>query len=247
MNFNNQKINCEIAEILGAFIGDGWIEKRGTALYITGSPTEDKDYYDNYLAPLFSKYFTDVKPKNFPYWGVYGIVTYKRRIIKKAINLKFKAGNKSKSVEIPKEILESKNKEVIKSILRGIFDADGSFFCKKAYGKYDKQWTKIHHCKPRIQLNVVSEKLSKQITYLLKKINIEYNESYRPGGFKHNRNRSPVFIIRIDKLKSIDGWFKEVGTSNPRHKTRYEVWKKLGYLPPNTTIKERRKILLDII
>ncbi len=81
-------------ELLGAFIGDGWIEKRGTALYICGSPTEDKWYYDNFLAPLFSKYFSAVKPKSFPYWSVYGLVSYKSAIIKKALSLGFHAGEK---------------------------------------------------------------------------------------------------------------------------------------------------------
>ena len=122
---NNKKVrnkyllnNPEIAEILGAFIGDGWMESRGTALYITGNPVEDKGYYDHFLAPLFSRYFTEVKPKKFPYWGVYGIVTYKQKVIKRALELDFKSGKKSKSVEIPQKILRSQNKEVIKSVLR---------------------------------------------------------------------------------------------------------------------------------
>lgn len=44
-------------ELLGTFIGDGWIEKRGTALYICGSPTEDKWHYDNFIALTFFKIF----------------------------------------------------------------------------------------------------------------------------------------------------------------------------------------------
>ena len=58
-----KKMNVEIAEILGAFIGDGWIESSLNSIYITGDKIEDKDYYDNFLAPIFSKNFVDIKPK----------------------------------------------------------------------------------------------------------------------------------------------------------------------------------------
>jgi hypothetical protein len=58
---NNQKNkdldNPEIAEILGTFIGDGWIESDKDALYVTGNPTEDKDYYDKLLRSLILKTF----------------------------------------------------------------------------------------------------------------------------------------------------------------------------------------------
>ena len=82
-------------ELLAAFIGDGWIEKRGIAMYICGSPTEDKWHYDNFLAPLFSKYFASANPRLFPYWGVYGIVSYRGKVIEKALSLGFRAGDKA--------------------------------------------------------------------------------------------------------------------------------------------------------
>ena len=79
---------------------------------------------------------------------------------------------------------------------------------------------------------------------MLEKLGIEYRTGFAAAGFKCNRNRAPVFIIRIDRIKSIDKWFNEVGTHNPRHQTRYDVWKKLGFLPPKTTINERRELLI---
>src|SRR6185295_3401650 len=88
-------MNEQIAEILGAFIGDGWIEKRQTALYIIGSETEDKDYYDKYLGPLFSKFICDVSPRSFPYWNVYGIGCYKGAVIQRCILQGFQIGRKA--------------------------------------------------------------------------------------------------------------------------------------------------------
>jgi hypothetical protein len=244
---NNQKIlnkNPEIAEILGAFIGDGWIESDKDALYITGSPTEDKDYYDKHLASLFSKHFTFVKPRNFSYWGVYGIVTYKKEIIKKAIGLGFQVGPKSLVAEIPKEILKTKNEDIIKSILRGIFDTDGSFWCDRSRAETSTEWKRTHNYSPKISITSCSRLLLEQMQTLLKKLKIESKVIQKSvKGFKCNRNINDSFVLHIGRKEDILSWFKLIGTNNPRHNTKLEVWKKLRYLPPRTKISDRIKML----
>ena len=59
----NLKMNMKIAEIHGAFIGDGWLESSHKSIFITGDKVEDKNYYDDFLALKFSKNFADVKPR----------------------------------------------------------------------------------------------------------------------------------------------------------------------------------------
>lgn len=241
---NNQKINSEIAEILGAFIGDGWIESDKDALYITGHPIEDKNYYDNHLAPLFSKYFTLVRPKNFSYWGVYGIVTYKKAVISQAINLGFQTGPKSLVAEIPKSVLKSGDKKIIKAVLRGISDADGSFWCERSRAKTSTKWKQTHNYHPEFRITSCSKKLLEQIQSLLKQLDIDSKIVKKATkGFKHKRNINLSYALNIRRKSEIEQWFKIIGTNNPKHQTRYQVWKKLGYLPPNTTIKERMGLL----
>ncbi|MBU1199419.1 MAG: hypothetical protein KKF46_07055 [Nanoarchaeota archaeon] len=247
----NQKIknkdllnNPKIAEILGAFIGDGWIESDKDALYITGNTTEDKQYYDNHLASLFSKYFAPVKPKKFPYWKVYGIVTYKKEVIKKAISLGFQIGPKSLIAEIPKNILYSNNKDVIKAVLRGIFDTDGSFWCERSRAKTSTEWKKNHNYHPELRITSCSKKLVEQIKYLLNKLDIKSKITQKgKKGFKFGRNINDSYALNIRRKAEIEKWFKIIGTNNPRHKTRHDVWKKIGYLPPYTSIEERITIL----
>ena len=176
---NNSLYNPEIAELLGNFIGDGWIESSKDALYIAGSQIEDKEHYDTFVAPTFSKYFINVIPRKFSYWQVYGIVSYKKKIVQKAINLGFQVGKKSHIAKIPNWIMESNNNGIILSVIRGIFDTDGCFNCKKAYGKYDKTWTKEHHCKPRIIFNLTSKTLVNQMCVLFSKINIDFRRYER--------------------------------------------------------------------
>ena len=236
----------EIAEICGAFIGDGWIESRKTSLYITGDKTEDKPYYDNHLVKLFSKNISKIKPKAFPYWNVYGLALYKRKQIEELLELGLIPGKKNNKVRIPKWIINSKNKKILCSVLRGIFDTDGSFFCKKDYGKWKKEYRKLHHCQPRISIKVVSKYLIKDIIILVDKLGLEYNN---PNPWKSKRsNELEVYTFEINSLGSIKKWFEKiVKPANEKHKTKYEIWKKFGFVPPFTSLEERKKILIGEI
>ncbi|MAG91513.1 hypothetical protein CMO83_02455 [Candidatus Woesearchaeota archaeon] len=244
---NHNLINPEIAEILGAFIGDGWIESNKGALYITGSPSEDKLYYDNHLSVLFSKYFESVEPKNFAYWGVYGISSYKKKVIRKAIDLGFQIGHKSSVAKIPDYIVNSKDMKIIKAVIRGIFDSDGSFWCERSRAKTSTEWKKTHNYHPEMCISSCSNILLEQIRILLNKLGVESQVRLKHiKGFKNNRNISDSYQLNIRKIAEIEKFFYIIKPSNPRHQTRYQVWKKLGYLDPYTKIEDRLKILVRI-
>ena len=52
------------------------------------------------------------------------------------------------------------------------------------------------------------------------------------------------YVIEINKIQDIKNWFeKTVIPQNPKHITKYLIWKKFGFCPTNTTLEERRKIL----
>jgi hypothetical protein len=244
-NNMNQKMNAEIAEILGAFIGDGWIESKANAFYITGDRLEDKDYYDYFLAPLFSKWFCEVKPKEFSYWNVYGINCYKKSIVENCLKLGFQSGLKALSAKIPKEIMNSKDIKIKKAVLRGIFDADGSFWCEKSRAKTSVEWKRTHHYHPEFQIGSCSKELLEQIELLFKEFEIKSKMVLKnKAGIKCNRNIHNYYALRIRRIKDIERWFEVIGSSNPRHQTRYAVWKKFGFLPAGTNINQRKEMLI---
>ena len=244
---NQCYMNSEVGEILGAFIGDGWIESRGNAIYITGSPSEDRAYYDKFLAPLFSKHFEKVKPKSFPYWGVYGIVSYKKRVIKETFSLGFQKGHKSTVAKIPDWVMNSENMSVVKAVIRGVFDTDGSFWCEKSRSKSSCEWKRTHNYHPEMRITSCSSVLLSQIRTLLDEIGIESNILQKAKkGVKCGRNIHDSFALNIRKIGQINKWFKIIGTNNPRHQTRHDVWKKLGHLPPYMDINERANVLDSI-
>lgn len=234
----------EVAEILGAFLGDGWIESRKKAAYILGDKKEDKPYYDNYLAPLFFKNFNYVKVKLFEKWNVYGIVIYRKKLIENLINLGFLIGKKCYNAIIPETFLNSKNEIVYSAIIRGLFDTDGCFWCEKSRAATSCEWKRTHHYHPELCITSCSLVLLLQVKEMLNFLNIDsYIAKKHSKGIKNNRNVNDAYILRIRKLEEINKWFKIIGTNNPKNKTKYEVWKKLGYLNTKTTLEERIKML----
>lgn len=237
------EINSNISEICGAIIGDGWIESRETALYITGNKVEDKDYYDFALGPLFSETFLDVQPKLYPYWSVYGFHIYNQNTIRTILQLGIPKGYKADIVEFPDWVFSSE--EIMSAAIRGYFDTDGNFSCKRCYGKYDNKFRKKYHCQPRIEIVSISKNLILQTYYILNTLGITPSKvSVRKGGFICNKKCQDAYRIRIDKLGDIKLWFEELRlSSNPKHITKYQIWKKFSFCPPKTTLNERKEIL----
>ncbi len=246
----NRKINKNLviddglAELLGAFIGDGWIEQSKKGFYITGHLLEDRDYYDSFLGPLFSKYFHEVKPRTFAYWHVYGIACYKKKVIEKCISYGFQTGQKALTARIPLGILDNQNIEVTKALLRGIFDTDGCFACGKSRAKTSSEWKRTYHYIPEITITSCSKTLLSQALTLLEKLGIY--AKIRPKnikGFRNNRNVNNSYALEVRRIDDVKRWFEIISSNNPRHQTRHLVWKKYGFLPPRTNIIQRKAML----
>jgi intein/homing endonuclease len=237
----------EIAEICAAIIGDGWIESSEKGLYLTGHPIDDKEYYDFHMAPLFTKNFIKVKPKLYPYWKVYGFGTYKKKIITRMINLGVKKGHKANTVTFPNWIFSKK--EFMISALRGIFDTDGNFHCKKCYGKYDNKFRKKYHCQPRILINSTSKRLIFQIIHIMKKLELHPERiKTREKNFSGGKNNKESYFVKLNKLNEIKLWFEELKlSSNKKHISKYLVWKRFGFCPPMLTPSQRENILSNKI
>ena len=239
MNVSNEKI----AEICGAFIGDGWIENRGGSCYLAGHQLEDKEYYDSYIVHLFNEALSEVKPKLYPYWRVYGVGIHKKEVIRKLIQLGVEKGKKVYSAQIPEWVMSAQNSIKI-GFLRGLFDTDGNFHCKKCYGKYDNDFRKRYHCQPRIVFVSVSKKLMEQTIELLSQLDLHPESMKARKGSLNNGNRRQSYIVKLNRLDEMKLWFEELKLSaNPKHITKYLIWKKFGFIPPRTTIEERRNIL----
>ena len=237
----------KVAELCGAIMGDGWIEERERGFFIAGDPLEDKEYYDQYFLGLINGILgINTKTKNFPYWRVYGISLYKKELIQKLLSFGLAKGKKVKSAYVPKWVSNS-NREVAFSFLRGLFDTDGCIFCQKDYTKYADKFNSKYHTKIRIRIGCISSKLIDQIFILCKKYGFKVVRRTIKRGFSYHRNRCDTHILEINELNSINRWFNELKPANPKHLTKYKIWKKFGFCPPRTSIQERKDILKNTL
>lgn len=232
----------ELAEFCGAMMGDGWIQSNGKSLFLAGNPSEDKDYYDKNIVPIVSHLIVPVKAGNFPYWGVYGIGIYKKDLVKEVLSWGLLKGKKVDVVSIPSWI-KSSSLKIKMAFLRGIFDTDGSIFAQKDYTKYSDSFNSRYHTKARIRITSISKKLIDELATILSSLNFRYTIRSRDAGFRHHRNNNTSYYLEINSIKDVHRFFKQIKSKNPKHITKYKIWKRFGFCPPKTTLSQRKDIL----
>ena len=233
------KLTPELAEFCGIHAGDGHLRKIRNELEVSGS-FEEKVYYEQRVIPLFNKIFdTNVKGKFFPTKGTYGFTISRLFIRKTLIDLGIPPGNKHKIVSVPDKILNSKDKEIRRAFLRGIFDTDGClYFNKKIYNKDSFKVNRNFY--PTILFTTVSEKLAKGVHFLAKK------DGFRCNLYSYNSKKeteSLKYTPKIDGIKEMLNWMNLISPKNHVKVSRYEVWEKFGFCPSKTNYKQRLKIL----
>jgi len=236
------KIDGDLAELMGIHIGDGCISvtKRYSEYYLGGDIKEEKEYHDKWVAPLFDKkimmplYNKKVLYKEHPKVGIYGFHIFDKKIVEFFNKMGIKSGPKI-NTKIPRKIM--KNKELSKRFLRGLFDTDGTIYFSKNYSA-----KKPINNKPRIKVDSVSINLINEVYLLLSILGI--NSRLRKP-YQGKRDKNPFYGVIIDTIGGIDLFFDLIGFKNSKHCTKWKVFKKLGYCPSYTTLKQRKRILLQ--
>jgi len=239
MNFNNKKINKKIAELAGIFAADGSMQKNHLCFW--GNPSSDRDYYNTILKEIFLNEFKiKIRPHEKKSNQVYGFYVCDKNVINFFNkNLNFPFGKKTYSLEIPEKIYKSDNKEIKKAFIRGFFAGDGCLNFDKRYAK-DQKILKIIHTYPRIQIRCVSQKIIDQISEILKDIGIK---NFVRTTKSKKENEVDSYNLQVSGKIRLELWNKKIGFSSLNHSSRYEIFKKHGFVPSNTTQEERLKIL----
>ena len=233
----------ELAEIVGIILGDGHLEYNkkysNNVIYlvqVSGSSSEDIEYYKNEINPLFYKLFNTKFNIFFRRNDELDVRLYSKAITTFIKNLGVKSGRKVDNNGIPDIILNS-NDEIKKSFLRGVFDTEGSITFKKDYFK--------KHSKPIISLAMKSADFVLQLRRLLEELDfvpIFYKEEYLD-----NRSGKITVRYRIELAgkKNLKKYLEIIGFRNPRHLTKIAIWEKFGFYPPGLIYKQRKDILDD--
>ena len=135
--------------------------------------------------------------------------------------------------------MDSEAPKIWSSFIRGFSDCDGSLNFGKRYGACQKI-LRIVHTYPRIQLKSVSHSLIKDISDLLGRLDIKHFTCSLRSLKENERDCS---LTQISGKKRLEKWMDIIGFNNPVQQTKYEIFKKHGFVPVNTSLSQRKGIL----
>ena len=217
------KITPELAEEIGMHYGDGFLSARRYDYRLKGNQYDEKEYYINYIKPLFKKlYNIDINLKEFK--TSFGFELTSKALWEFKTNvIGIKSGNKE-DIFFP-EVLKINDLQILTSFIRGLFDTDGSLFFKTRYG-YEKYY-------PAITLALFSKRLIKEVGEILKML------GFNPNVYI-NQNEGIISLNGIGALKRYE---KLIGWSSQKNLNKLNNWKnkypQLNYGDCRPTVKTR--------
>lgn len=214
----------------GVHIGDGSLQMipGGThSIRYYGNQEEDWIFVSGILPKVVKKLFNkNVAAKRYPDKCVLAVcskavATFKQNVIG------LPKGDKIQIKGLPNFV--KKDKKLLISCLRGIADTDfGFYFHNNGY--------------PGMICTMNNKELIKDISKQLRKLGLNAKTKF---DVKRTRNGkvNTEHCIKLYGKKSIEKWMGTIGFWNPKHLTKYLLWKNIGFSKNRTTLKERLLML----
>ncbi len=229
--------DAQLAEFVGALLGDGSIGcyhckagdkiKTQYRVKISGDASENLEYFTNCLRPLMTRLFDKEPLLRFKRGErTLELMYFGKPFYEYLMDLGMAASPKRDRAIIPSFIFQE---GLEKHFLRGLFDTDGCVI-------FDRQ-NKKEHAYPRLELKMLPSPMRKQTLEILS------NLEYRPIT---SAQQNGCIRIQMNGKKILEKWVNEIKFHNPRHETKYKIWKNLGYYMTNTNIQHRQEVLRNI-
>lgn len=231
----------DLAYLTGVHIADGTmnIYRRPRQVYYyykcCGHQINEKQWYDEILAPFFKKLFNLSVNNRYLSDGTYGFSFSSKAVVTfLSQKMGFPLGKKCVIADFP-DIIKKADLKMQLACLRGVFDSDFSLTFKKKHKEF--------HYYPVIVLGVRSQLLISTVSELLDKIEISYC-TYDRSRFDERINKVvEMKAIAISGVKNLEKWFELIGSNNFNNLSKYRIWKKYGFCPIETDVIQRKKIL----
>ncbi|MEK6907533.1 MAG: LAGLIDADG family homing endonuclease [Nanoarchaeota archaeon] len=211
-----EKPSEELAEETGLHIGDGTMNfykngnKNRGSYALRGHIIDDKEHYNKIIKSLYYQiYGLNISLRDMPKDGVYGfqkwsdsLVTFKHNILGLTLGKKL-------NISIPK--IFTLKEELVTSVIRGVFDTDGSIYLEPKRGKLY----------PRIEISTISKKLGYQLNILINRLGLRstiYLELVK------NPNWNNKYKINIRGKEMLNRWMQIINPHNPKHIKKFEFY-----------------------
>lgn len=192
-----------LAEFIGILLGDGNI----SSYYVGITLSSKEKKYSNYIQNLIKKLF-GMTPKIYKHKSAnaINIIVNRKNLVNFCQKVGFEMGNKiTHQVDIPEWI--KKNKTYSRECIRGLFDTDGCFFIHNYIVK-GKRYSYL-----KIAFTSASIPLILSVQEIL--INFGFN-------VRMSKNHKD---IRIEDIKYVEKYIKEIGSHNDKHLQKIVKWK----------------------
>lgn len=203
-------MNIQFAELIGALIGDGFLEgtKGHYRFGLVGHPLDDREYYEYLSGLLFNVTGKPVKPV-IRERGIRITVSNKTIFQELAFTYGIPIGKvKSATVKIPRHIYSFWG--LSKHTIRGIADTDGSVFA------VDKPGSPLY---PSIEITTSSPVLAHQIRNILLSRGFKVANIW---SYKSKKSVLTTYKIPLNGHANLAKWLEEIGFSNPTKRRKAE-------------------------
>ena len=189
--------NTEIAELIGAILGDGNIyAKRPSYVEFCGNPNTDCSYFRSVLIPIVERNLVRTPRLTFRSRGVRFRINHKG-FVEWLAEIGIPSGAAKGKVGIPPLIMS--DSECLRRCIRGVFDTDGSVYFDRR-SVYRRPY-------PRIELHMTNKRILKQIEESMNNMGI--NCSLSRKGSVETAGFGP--LVRF---------LERIGFANERHTNR---------------------------
>ena len=232
-----RKLTPDLAYFSGIHFGDGNIgnyKKHYYSLEYSGHIIDEYEFYTVYFKKLFKSVFNkDLRVyEKYKDKGDYlNLCTQSKAIftfLKNSIGLPV---GKKVNWPLPKLIIESRYR---RAFIRGLADSD---FCL-SFKKRDKEL----HYYPTISIRSSSKIMIMQLDKLLKDIGFKTNTLFDFISKRYEKSHVG-HQLEINGTEQQDFWIEKIGFNSRKHLTKYYIWEKFGFCPPQTTLPQRELIL----
>jgi intein/homing endonuclease len=192
--------NGEIAELVGAILGDGNIYgKRPSYVEVCGNPVADVNYFQNVLIPIVTSNLERTPKLTTRSRDTRFRINYKR-FVDWLVEIGIPTGEGRGKIGIPTFI--TSNRELLRRCVRGVFDTDGTVYFDRRHA-YRRPY-------PRVELHMTNFKLLKQVELFLNETGINCT-LLRKGS------------IETAGVESLNRFLRCVGFANERHTNRIKA------------------------
>ncbi len=228
-----EKIDENLAELVGIYLGDGHLAKRiyrnEYKLQITGHMVQDRFYYEKFVIPLIRNLF-NIEPKLYfkPKENVFQLEVYSKGVFLFLVNNFDLPIGRKENIRIPEMFF--KDPKLLGSCVRGVLDTDFYFSVHKSsvvFGAFFNQKSLVEDLETAFSQMGICCKTALNDAHFDKRTNKIYTGQR----------------ITVRKRQHIEKIFNEIGTHHPMMALKYKIWKNGEFVTSKDITSSKQNLL----